>query len=48
MHYFDKNGLGFILGDVFTNTSGHPEGELDDMGTKVKGHTGSLIELIFG
>jgi hypothetical protein len=24
-----KNGLGYILGDFFTNTSGHPGGELD-------------------
>jgi hypothetical protein len=22
--YFDKNGLGYILGDFFTDTSGHP------------------------
>jgi hypothetical protein len=23
--HFDKNGLGYILGDFFSNTSGHPE-----------------------
>jgi hypothetical protein len=23
---FDKNGLGYILGDFFTNSSGHPDG----------------------
>jgi hypothetical protein len=22
---FDKNGLGYILGDYFTNSSGHPD-----------------------
>jgi hypothetical protein len=25
--YFDKNGFSYILGDFFTNSSGHPEGE---------------------
>jgi hypothetical protein len=24
LHNFDKNGLGYILGDFFTNSSGHP------------------------
>jgi hypothetical protein len=25
---FEKNGLGYILGDFFTNSSGHPDVEL--------------------
>jgi hypothetical protein len=25
MQYFDRKGLGFILGDFFINSSGHPD-----------------------
>jgi hypothetical protein len=25
MHQFNKNGLGYILGDFFSNSSGHPD-----------------------
>jgi hypothetical protein len=27
--FLTKNGLGYILGNFFTNSSGHPEHELD-------------------
>jgi hypothetical protein len=28
--HFDKNRLGYILGDFFTSSSGHPEGQLEN------------------
>jgi hypothetical protein len=31
MHYFDNNGLGYILGDSFTNSSGHPGPNLPNL-----------------
>jgi hypothetical protein len=41
---FDKNGLGYVLGDFFTNSTYHPECHL---GTQINTDTGALAIKVF-